>query len=179
MMTKDETQYRQRLDAMFRNRTITEGELELQGRWAEYLCVLVSGYLETSIKSIIADYATKKSDARVARFVRARLADFQNPKMQKILDLISSLDQDWGHDLEAVAQEKLKDTIDTIVANRNHIAHGKMTNISLKQVSDLYEDAKKLVVLVQDLCDGKSLPLPAATEVAICPTCGRKIGRRA
>ncbi len=48
----------------------TDDNLELQGHWGRYLCVLGSGFLENAISEIYIEFVNKSSSPHVASFTR-------------------------------------------------------------------------------------------------------------
>jgi RiboL-PSP-HEPN len=73
--------------------------------------------------------------------------------MGKILELARSFDPEWADELEAVTIGKLKDAIDSIVANRHNIAHGQYTGITLAAIIDYYASAVKVLELIEGQCN--------------------------
>ena len=141
----------QKLDRLFeRGRLMTDAEE--QAHWSRYLCVLVSGYIEVSVAEIYSDLAARKSHPAVASNVGSRLRRFQNAKMQQVCNLLRTFDSDVGAAVEDATNGELKDAIDSIVANRNLIAHGADVGISFVRISDYYAKAKTVVRLIEDTC---------------------------
>jgi len=147
--------YKRRLDSLFQKTGALSDDLELQAQWARYLCVLVSGFLEVSVSAIYTQYARECAAPNVASFVAARLARFTNPKMEKIVQLARSFNKDWGDALEGQTEGEIKNAIDSICNNRNLIAHGRDTGISFARISSYYQDAVKLVEMIEKQCAGK------------------------
>lgn len=87
MRCAEARQNKQRLDALFSQVASFASDIELQSHWARYLCILVSAFIETSLLAIYTEYANRRAQPDVASFVRSRLKGFQNPYMNKILDL--------------------------------------------------------------------------------------------
>jgi hypothetical protein len=82
-----------RLDALFAKiSALPEDDPELRAHWARYLCVLASGYLEIATREVLVDMARSRGSEVLTTFVSNRLADFQNPKMEKILRMLASFD---------------------------------------------------------------------------------------
>lgn len=128
-------------------------DIELKSHWARYLCILVSGFLETSVRSIYSEYAKKVSNSNVANFVERKLADLQNPKMEKILQLTGTFNPEWESNLRIATEGELKDAINSIVANRNNIAHGRDVNITYIRIKDYYEKAIKVINMIENQCN--------------------------
>lgn len=91
--------------------------------------MLVSGFLETSLQILYYQYAKDKAAPFVANYVDAQLGRFQNPNMDRILALTRSFSPDWATGLRAATEGEIKDSIDSIVANRHKIAHGESVGI--------------------------------------------------
>jgi hypothetical protein len=109
--------------------------------------------IEVSIKEAFAEYArSQQTEGRVEAYVVTQLDGFQNPKMAKIVSLAGSFDSVWATELDAATIGELKAAIDSIVNNRNQIAHGENVTISLSQLREYYRDACKVLDLVDARC---------------------------
>ncbi|MEY3870345.1 MAG: hypothetical protein RLZZ338_4239 [Cyanobacteriota bacterium] len=95
MKNRELVRKKQHLDDLFQKIAVFSEDKKLQSEWAKYLCIVVSGFLENSVRILYSEYAKNKSSPSVANFVEAKLKDFQNPKMQKILDLAGLFSQKW------------------------------------------------------------------------------------
>ena len=151
-MNQEVWRYRQRLDGLF-ERTGEIADLELQAHWARYLCVLTSGFLEVSVRVLFSQYARGASAPAVAKFVEERLKDFQSAKMNSICSLTRQFNAAWADQLELDTAGELKDAVDSIVANRHLIAHGRDVGISHAQMKDYYDRAIRVVDLIRVWCD--------------------------
>ena len=142
---------KQRLDELFK----AAGGLsdtEMQSHWSRYLCVLVSGFLENSVELCLSEYSRRVASAAVSNFVSAKLRDFQNPKMGKILDLFGSFNPDWKTQLDVATQGQLSDSINSIVGNRHKIAHGESVSLSMSSLTAYYKDAVTVIDILQRTC---------------------------
>lgn len=151
MKTVEAIRYKARLDNLFGKITALSSDIELQAQWARYLCVLVSGFLETSVVAILARYSKEKAVPNVANYVGCQLDTFQNPTMGKILQLVNAFSQDWYDSLSAKTDGKLKSSVDSIAANRNQIAHGRDVGITYASIRTWYVDALEVVELLDTL----------------------------
>ncbi|MFQ5956405.1 MAG: HEPN domain-containing protein [Candidatus Brocadiales bacterium] len=144
--------YRQRLDNLFKQIGSFSGDPELQSHWAKYLCVLTSGFLETSVRAIYSQYTKTKAAPYVANFVDVQLKYFQNPKMDKILELTKFFSPEWEYNLRNATDGEAKDAVDSIVANRNRIAHGESVGITYSSMQRYYQNAIKVIKLIDEQC---------------------------
>jgi len=145
------TRQRQRLDDLFQ-KAKNLPDPETQSHWSRYLCVLVSGFLENSVRITYTEYARSRSDPSVADFVESRLRQFQNPKMGTIVDLAGGFSQEWRKRLESDTKGRLGESVNSIVDNRHKIAHGESVGLTLHTLKQYYEDALKVVDLVRQQC---------------------------
>ena len=152
MKTLEAVSYKQRLDNLFAQISAFSGELELQSQWARYLCVLVSGFLEVSICATYNQFVKNSASSQVANFVKCQLDGFQNPKMGKIIELTRAFNSEWASALETSTEGRLKDSVDSIVANRHLIAHGKDVGITYTRIKDYYKDAIKVIEIIEKSC---------------------------
>ena len=120
MKNRDVASYQKRLNDLFaRGEKIAD--IELQSHWSRYLYVLVSGFLEVSVRAIYSEYARKRSIKTIGRFVGRRLQALQNPNMERILEVTGAFSEEWQERLQKETEGELKDAIDSIVAIRNQV----------------------------------------------------------
>ena len=82
--------------------------------------------------------------------VESQLRFFRNPNTEKILQLLGSFDERVRSSVENVITEQQKASVDSIRANRNSIAHGRQSSISIAQATGYYEQAKALLARIRD-----------------------------
>lgn len=144
--------YQKRLDGLFAHVKLMSDNAELQSHWARYLCILISGFLEVSVRSLYGAYAKGKSSPYVANFVERNLERLQNPSMEKILNLAASFSPSWEAELRAATDGELKDAVDSVVANRNSISHGQDVGITYVRVLDYYKRVNRVLEIVERHC---------------------------
>lgn len=143
---------KQKLDNLFEKVNQLPDDIELKAHWARYLCILVSGFIENSVRAIYSQYAKNKANTNIANFVERKLDDLQNPKMEKILQLTGAFSAEWESTLRKNTEGALKDAIDSIVANRNNIAHGQDVGITYARIKDYYHKAFKVIKMIEEQC---------------------------
>lgn len=144
---------RDRLENLFdKYNDIPEDDWELKANWAKYLCVMVSGHIEITIRTLLFKYCDDKASPFVVNYVSASLKDFQNPKFWKIEDLLRKFNPDWAESLTNDLDESVKSSIGSIVKNKNLIAHGNDVDITFHRLFNYYKDALILLDKVEELC---------------------------
>lgn len=143
---------KKRLDHLFDQTKAFTDNAELQAQWARYLCILVAGFIEISIREILGTYARERAAPKVANYVYSRLRRFINPNMEAILILLGSFDSEWRNTTETMAEGALKDAVDSVMALRNPIAHGENTGVSYIRIKEYYQSILKLVEHIETIC---------------------------
>ncbi|MGH2613411.1 MAG: HEPN domain-containing protein [Rhabdochlamydiaceae bacterium] len=152
MKNSEITRRIQKLNSLFESVALFTENLEMHAEWAKYLCVLVSGLLETSIGLIFLNYAESKSHENITSFIESNLSKFQNAKTGKIVELIGSFNQTWKTEFERIVvidSDELKESIDSIVTNRHQIAHGKDVTITFISVRNHYKNILRVLDLLE------------------------------
>jgi hypothetical protein len=146
----------QRLDTLFK-RVASFPKLYDQAEWSKYLCILVSGYIETSLRVLLEEYSSNNSSTYIQNFVSKEIGNITNCKTNKIKDILSKFNPSWGTDFitqianKSRIADEIKNSIDSIVANRHKIAHGENTGISYSTVKNYYENVKKAVEVLENI----------------------------
>ena len=141
------------IDSLFEKGASFKGKEESLAHWTRYLCVLVSGWLEISVCEIYGDYAEKKSSGHVSHYVSKQLDKFWDPSMDKILALTCDFSPDWMKMLEGATKGEIKAAINSIVSQRNLIAHGESSSISFEQLKKYYDKAIEGIRIIESQCD--------------------------
>lgn len=141
---------RAQLDASF-GKVRLINDLELRADFARYLCVLVSGFMEQSVRDILIEHATARAAPTVARYVEGSVGR-RNLKTERLLQIVGSFSADWRKELEEYVNGERKDALDSVVANRNLIAHGEWTSISYHQLTEYYRNVKEIIVRLDTMC---------------------------
>ncbi len=151
MRLREVVQYESKLDHLFQTVENID-DFEMQAHWAKYLCVLCSGYMEKSVRLIYSDYVHKRSSPQISKFVGKKLGGFQNAKVEKIIDLAKTFDDQWANDIDIHSQGQVKGAINSIVANRHNIAHGQDTQITVARIKEWHIESRKLIRIIEGHC---------------------------
>lgn len=127
----------------------TEGEV--QGHLSKHICVLASGMIENTVRECLTRFAYKRSEFNVQRYVESSLEGFQNPKWENITKLIGRFDEEWPEQLFQKIGEPAKDAINSVVANRHNIAHGRQGGPSLAVMKNYFKEIERFLNALEDL----------------------------
>jgi hypothetical protein len=117
-----------------------------------YLCVRVSGFIEDCVRTVFSDYVDANSKNSVKTFAIAKLKKFPNPTWSAILALTKDFDENWAKQLKTNVDNSCSDAVDSIVTNRNIIAHGGSSSITLNELEGYYRKAIQVIDELEKIC---------------------------
>jgi hypothetical protein len=127
-------------------------DMAIQAEFAQYLCVRTSGLVDASVSHILSkhiDHPANRSTVR--RFAQIRLGRISNLNSERLCKLLSEFDVHWKEMLESFLDSRRKDALDSLVANRNNIAHGRPTTVTVSRVTEFYKRAVEIIDYVDTL----------------------------
>jgi hypothetical protein len=134
-------------------------EEELASEYSKYLCVLLSGYVEESTRVLLTAYALKRSNPEIASFASKKIQEVTNLKEEKLTGLLSMFSKTWEEEFSIRMQTGEKDALDSVVAIRHLVAHGRPTNISFVRTKGYHKLIKSIVrILDEDIINGSCVP---------------------
>jgi hypothetical protein len=132
------------VDEIFK-RAEAQPDLQVQSDYAKYLVIRVSGLVEQVVTEIVLTYVATQASQPIAAHVSWRMGTFQNPNIERVLQLVGSFDRSRRTQLEAAIEESEKEALGSVRAQRNRIAHGEPSTVSLTQVCAYYVEIKKML----------------------------------
>lgn len=120
-------------------------EDEVKAIFAKYLCVLSSGYLEESIRIIINNYVITKSHPYISSYVLFTTKNLTNYNTEKICKLLNVFNPQWREKFESNITVEEKDAIDSVLANRHQIVHGRDVGVSYIHIKNWYIHIKRTI----------------------------------
>ena len=139
--------FQDRIEALF-SKASSITDFEVKGNWSKYLCVLISGFIEESMRLLFLEYAKHHSAQKIQRYIEINIRSITNCKHNRIIDLLNLFSEEWciAYQKKISEQEiiegQIKDSIDSIISNRHNIAHGKNVGISLIVVRNYFDNVK-------------------------------------
>jgi len=123
----------------------------VKSHWARYLCILCYGYVETSVRTILQEYARQKAHQFISNFVEKRLDYFRNATMGNIRDLLQSFSQSWVDSIDRDLDQEITDAVNSLANNRHQISHGKNTGISIVFVNNWHRKTLEFIKYLEAL----------------------------
>ena len=151
-MILDVFREKQRLDGIFALITQLEANDELLAHWAKYLCVLTSGFIENSLRIILTRYATDKASSEVSNFVESCVKGVTNLNEERIGQLLGAFSSEWRVRFVQKRTEMQKSAIDSVIANRHLIVHGRSVGLTIARMKEYYREVVKVITLVDEEC---------------------------
>jgi len=151
-MLPDVFREKQRIDAIFGLVAQFEADEEILAHWAKYLCVLTSGFIENSCRIILTQYAKGKASPNVSNYVESCVGGITNLNDEKITQLLGAFSSQWRERFSKKRTEIQKLAIDSVIANRHLIAHGRSVGLTLARMKDYYKEVVKAITLIDEEC---------------------------
>jgi hypothetical protein len=131
-------------------------EPEAQSHWAKYLCILISGYLEQSVKEVLFEFGTLQDSSKLSNYIEKTWKKSQNMNVDVIRKELGNFDDSWGVSFGEwlKSDDRRKNTMDDLMRSRNNIAHGKLantTNVTLASSKERMEVAFQLIDFLEIL----------------------------
>lgn len=145
-------QQKYEIDALFGQIISFAGDPYVKSLLTYYLCVRVSGFVENCVRIILADYARPRTQDHVRSFVESKLERFPNPTFDQICKAIADFNDQWNQDFKAKIPAPVRESLRSINVNRNQIAHGGTSTITIGQLQSYYQDAVLLIKELEQTC---------------------------
>ena len=124
---------------------------EIRSHWTRYLCILTAGLLETGLREIMVEYVRRNSDKRIQKRFSNRQHLPLNPKKRAIISTLYDFDKKWGEEIEKYITDEKGDKIDSVMNNRNRIAHGQDVSVTSDALNSQYREVVRVVQFINDL----------------------------
>ncbi|WP_414528732.1 HEPN domain-containing protein [Nodularia chucula] len=142
--------HRQKIDNLF-EKVACFIEPEIKSEWSKYLCILVSGFIEESLRVLLEEYCKNKASPNIQKFVTKQIESITNCKTSRITEILGKFSPIWQSEFTNKIGNEIKDSIDSVVINRHQIAHGKSVGMSYHSVSNWYKNVKKAVEILEEV----------------------------
>lgn len=138
-----------KLEAAFSRAGNLDPTSEVRSDFAKYLCVLVSGFLERTVETILIEHVRSRSAESVVGYIEQTLRA-GNLNAHNLLVLVGRFDLDAKERLEEFLDDERRDAINSIHGNRNRIAHGDDVGLTYVRVKGYHEKIREVVRFLED-----------------------------
>jgi hypothetical protein len=139
------------LDRLFNEVSLLQDEDINKAHLSRYLCVRTSGYMESVTRILIAKLCDGTSPKSIQNYVQKRSKYITNLGYKKMSNLLAEFDQAWAENFSARITEQQKSSMNSVVSNRNNIAHGNSDSISFNLMKQYYIDVKEVANLLEEI----------------------------
>ena len=133
---------------------------ELRSHWSRYLCVLTAGLLETGMRAILEEYVRRNADERVRSRFAGRREWGRNPDRGEIVGTLKSFDERWGNEISAFLSGRLGHDVNSVMNNRNRIAHGGDVELGPTDMERYFEGVVEVIEYMDGLVLGTAAGEP-------------------
>jgi len=119
---------------------------------SEYICVRISGYLESGLDSLLITFVEQETKNQRLRSVAIKhIEGYQSATYSQICDLLLSFDKSLNESFKTQIQQSDKDIptdINALVKQRNLIAHGGRTELGREALNRYFITAQKVLEII-------------------------------
>lgn len=133
---------------------------DLKAHWGRYLCITVAGFLETALQEIYESYADETAGGNLAKYVGSQIRyTIGTPNAEGIIRTAQAFSDAWADELRSfLAQDGRQIAINTIMSQRNAIAHGRPSTISPAQVREHLDQCVAVLAFIESQCLAQPQP---------------------
>jgi len=122
-----------------------KGNGELTSFLNSYLVVLISGVYEDCVEYLINERAVLAGDKEIATFIENTIdVTFRNPNYDNIIRILARFNKNWVKQMNKKIKNEAKESINSIVNNKNNIAHGGYSNLTLLEIKKCHKNCKSI-----------------------------------
>lgn len=138
------TQLISEVDEIFK-RAESQTDIEVQSDYAKYLVIRLGGLVEQVVTEIILTHVGSQASPTVLSHTTWRMKRFQNPDTERVVSLVNSFDRRWGEELNDAISKSEREALGSVRTQRNRIAHGQPSTVSLVQAKGYFTEIKTML----------------------------------
>lgn len=122
--------------------------------WGRYLCITVASFLEVALQTIYRSYANAESGGNLAQYVGSQIPfTIGTPTADNIIRAAGAFNDDWANEVRCfLSRDDRRAAINTVMAQRNHIAHGLQSTISPAQLRAYLAKCIEVIDFIENQC---------------------------
>ncbi len=141
------------LDFVFNeiDKKITDSQV--QSYLTQYLSVLICGVYEDIIENLLFEFVKKDPiSVETLNFIFNSIdKGFRNPNSGNIKSMMRNFNPPWVDQLNLVVTRSEWDALESVVANKNKIAHGESSTITYVLIKQYYTESKKVIIALDSI----------------------------
>lgn len=146
-------------DLFFRINSMTKSKSrddETISDLTKLLCILISGLVEKKFVDIIKEYSIKRSSKEVQNYISNCLIGTTNLRLDKIEKILKNFSPEWEDKIKQIpSYEDYNQSLNYLTGNRNVIAHGGNSGVTIKDLDSNYRIIKELVKNIEKIIFSK------------------------
>lgn len=126
---------------------------------SKYAIILASGTIESCFKIIIADFLLlHTTNESLSSFINNAIRETsKNPSYQNIINVLKGINRELSQKFkdkvgELEHKEQILSALESLVENRNSLAHGGSPTTTASQVKNHFEYAIKVLIVLEEVC---------------------------
>jgi hypothetical protein len=120
-------------------------EDDIKAKLAEYLCIRISGLLESVIKQLVNEFLDGSVPQEANKYIVRKMQTVTNLTDDKLLKLLESFSTDWEVEFKKNVTAQEISSLNSIIHLRNGMAHGGSQSVSYRTVKAHYDNIKQLI----------------------------------
>jgi len=125
---------------------------ELAIMLSSYLAVFISGIYEDCMESLFIQRAAQTGDSKVENFVKEAVHRmFRNPSFDNIIEILKCFDPSYKAILKTKVSTESISGINSIVTNKNNVAHGETASATIGDIEKYHSSAIKVFEKVEKI----------------------------
>jgi hypothetical protein len=122
-----------------------------QSYFAKFLVVFICGIYEEAIETIINEWIARFNSVQISKFISSSLQyTFSNPNTDNIERMLKRFDDSWRKQIVQLPSQA-KTSLNSMVNDKNSLAHGGSCNITLNDVVRFYQDSKVVIETIDQV----------------------------
>lgn len=110
------------------------------------LCVLISGLVEKKFVDIIKKYSEKRCSTEIRNYISNCLVGTTNLRLEKIEKILNDFCPDWRRKIKSAPDyDEYNLSLNYIISNRNVIAHGGNSGVTIRDLDANYRTIKNMI----------------------------------
>lgn len=122
-----------------------DGDRKIAIDLESYLVVLISGVYEDCVEYLINRRVDQVGDVEVSAFIEKTLdVQLRNPNWENLTKILGRFSKKWVITMNKRIRNQAKTDLNNIVYNKNAVAHGNTSNLTLGEIKNCHKNCKSI-----------------------------------